>query len=109
MDGTGSRMTIHKPSLPPRERSGPNPVNRGQSAAQLVRDQRLAEVTERLRLASSPGDGAVSRDDIAEEPTCKAFENRVRIAFLATKGATMAHWLVQREALLTDAVLVAKI
>jgi hypothetical protein len=45
----------------------------------------------------------VTRDDTAEEPASKAFENRVRIAFLATKGATMAGWLASRDTLLAQA------
>ncbi len=101
-------MTTPTPASPLPDPSAPmpaRPVNQGQ----LARDQRLAEVTERFRQASAPVADAVRRDDIAEESANKAFENRVRIAFLSTKGATMAGWLAQREALLSDAVVVAKI
>jgi hypothetical protein len=37
-----------------------------------------------------------------EEPAIKAFENRARVAFLATKGATMQMWLEQRDTILTN-------
>jgi hypothetical protein len=39
-----------------------------------------------------------------EEPASKALENRLRVAFLATKGHTMAMWLAQRDAILADAL-----
>jgi hypothetical protein len=37
------------------------------------------------------------RDEEAEEPASKALENRLRVAFLATKGATMRDWISHRE------------
>jgi hypothetical protein len=39
-----------------------------------------------------------------EEPASKAAENRLRVAFLATRGNTMAMWLAQRDAILADAL-----
>lgn len=40
----------------------------------------------------------VERDDTSEEPISKAEENRARVKFLSTKGATMQGWLEEREA-----------
>ena len=70
--------------------------------AQQARDLVARDVMERLRQAREI---PVSRDDVAEEPVSKAFENRVRTAFLATKGATMVQWLSQRETLLAQAAI----
>jgi hypothetical protein len=39
-----------------------------------------------------------------EEPASKAAENRLRVAFLATRGNTMAMWLAQRDAILAEAL-----
>ena len=44
----------------------------------------------------------VLRDESREEPTSKALENRLRVAFLATKGATMQAWLQERESILAS-------
>lgn len=38
-----------------------------------------------------------------EEPARKALENRLRIAYLATKGATLQAWFEQRERILAEA------
>ena len=38
-----------------------------------------------------------------EEPARKALENRLRIAYLATKGATLQAWFEQREQILAEA------
>ena len=42
------------------------------------------------------------RYETREEPASKALENRARVAFLATKGATMQMWLAQRDTILAD-------
>ena len=42
------------------------------------------------------------RYETIEEPAAKAFENRMRIAFLSTKGATMKMWLEERDAIMAD-------
>ena len=44
----------------------------------------------------------LTRDEIREEPSSKARENRLRVAFLSTKGNTMAMWEAQREDILTS-------
>jgi hypothetical protein len=38
-----------------------------------------------------------------EEPASKALENRLRVAFLAIRGNTMAMWLAQRDAIVARA------
>jgi hypothetical protein len=43
----------------------------------------------------------VARDAVQEEPLSKALENRLRVAFLSTKGATVKDWLEQRDAILS--------
>jgi hypothetical protein len=43
-------------------------------------------------------------DDIREEPQRKALENRLRVAFLATRGHTMPMWLAQRPTILATAL-----
>ena len=44
----------------------------------------------------------LARSETREEPAIKAFENRARVAFLSTKGATMQMWLEQRDSILTS-------
>lgn len=43
---------------------------------------------------------SVTRDEVREEPSSKARENRARVAFLSTKGNTMAMWAAQRDEIL---------
>lgn len=44
----------------------------------------------------------LARYETREEPAAKALENRARVAFLATKGATMKMWLDVRDNILAD-------
>ena len=62
-------------------------------SAEQKRLQRTA--LENARLAM------VARDAIHEEPLSKALENRLRVAFLSTKGATVKDWMEQRDAILS--------
>lgn len=39
----------------------------------------------------------MTRDADREEPISKAVENRLRVAFLSRKGATVSEWNAQRE------------
>ena len=62
-------------------------------SAEQHRLQRTA--VENARLAM------VARDAVREEPLSKAYENRLRVAFLSTKGATVKEWMEQRDAILS--------
>ena len=62
-------------------------------SAEQLRLQRTA--VENARLAM------VAHDAIHEEPLSKALENRLRVAFLSTKGATVKEWMEQRDAILS--------
>jgi hypothetical protein len=63
-------------------------------AAEKARVERTESEDARYRL--------VTRDEINEEPSSKALENRLRVAFLSTKGATVKDWLEQRDAIMSD-------
>ena len=80
----------------------PLPTQPANAVSQEARDERWHAAIARLQ-QPGPGSGLVTRDDTAEEPASKAFENRVRTAFLATKGTTMAQWLASRETLMVQA------
>ena len=63
----------------------------------------LAEVARRAEAASEAvRTELLARYETIEEPAAKAFENRMRIAFLSTKGATMKMWLEQRDGIMAD-------
>ena len=58
----------------------------------------LAEDTRRTEAAAEAiRTELLVRYETIEEPAAKAHENRMRIAFLSTKGATMKMWLEHRE------------
>jgi hypothetical protein len=59
-------------------------------------------VDQAIAMAEARSNLAILRDDEREEPSSKATENRLRTAFLATKGNTMAMWLAQRDELLSS-------
>jgi len=60
----------------------------------------LAEDTRRTDAAAEAvRTELLARYETIEEPAAKAHENRMRIAFLSTKGATMKMWLEHRETL----------
>ena len=63
-------------------------------AAEQVRLQAIAALHARQAF--------LMRDEVCEEPASKALENRLRIAYLSTKGATMKLWLEEREAILAN-------
>jgi len=42
----------------------------------------------------------LTADETFEEPASKALENRLRVAFLGTRGATMQGWAQQRDSIL---------
>ena len=65
--------------------------------------QRLWDVAESVRaeLAAAEVSALAARDEHQEEPVSKAVENRLRVAFLASKGATMQMWIAQRDEILS--------
>jgi hypothetical protein len=64
------------------------------------------DAAEKVRLEETAREIArhelLMRDETREEPASKALENRMRIAFLSTKGATMQVWLNQRDTVMAD-------
>ena len=63
----------------------------------LAEDARQTEAaTEAIRTE------LIARYETIEEPAAKAFENRMRTAFLSTRGATMKMWLEQRDAIMAE-------
>jgi hypothetical protein len=78
------------------------------SREELQTAQALWDHAERARLEQLTGPtnryAELMAAETLEEPSSKALENRLRVAFLATKGHTMAMWLAQREAILADAL-----
>ena len=96
----GRTQHTARPTLRPVE-------SRSMSADDLRAAQSQWDDAERTRLeqiaARLVSHEALTRDDIAEEPESKAFENRLRVAFLATKGATMIAWNQERAAILKAA------
>jgi hypothetical protein len=76
--------------------------------ADLVAAQAQWDAAEQARLEASAREIArhemLMREETHEEPASKALENRMRIAFLSTKGATMQVWLKQRDAVMADLI-----
>ncbi|HET7714288.1 MAG TPA: hypothetical protein VFK86_01545 [Bauldia sp.] len=76
------------------------------SAEDLSLAQSLWDQAEQQRLndvqAEADRTEQVARYETREEPAAKALENRARVAFLATKGATMKMWLDARDNILAD-------
>ena len=78
------------------------------SRADLQAAQELWDHAEHARLQelTRPSNryAELTAAETLEEPSSKALENRLRVAFLATKGHTMAMWLAQRDAILAEAL-----
>ena len=60
-------------------------------AAEIIQDE----------IDTAETNALVMRDQHREEPVSKALENRLRIAFLAVKGATMQQWIEHRDEILS--------
>jgi hypothetical protein len=80
------------------------PAFRLSTAAELEAAQSQWDIADGIRLHHDREEAdhfdRISRYETREEPADKALENRLRVAFLATKGATVKDWLEQRDAIL---------
>ena len=80
------------------------PAFRFAAEGELEAAQALWDVAEGIRLHQEQEETAhfelISRYETREEPADKALENRLRVAFLSIKGATVKDWLEQRDAIL---------
>lgn len=81
------------------------PEYRALSPEELATAQAQWDSAEKQRLQRTAIENArmamVERDAVREEPLSKALENRLRVAFLSTKGATVKEWMEQRDAILS--------
>lgn len=81
-----------------------SPVFRLLAEPELGEAQALWDLAEDARRTEAASDAVrtelIARYETIEEPAAKAHENRMRIAFLSTKGATMKMWLEQRDAIM---------
>lgn len=60
-----------------------------------------AEATRRAKSDASTHT-LMSANESNEEPLSKALENRLRLSFLSTKGATMQGWITARESIIAE-------
>lgn len=78
------------------------------SRADLAAAQAQWDQAEGVRLEALTGPTSryseLMASETLEEPASKALENRLRVAFLAIRGNTMAMWLAQRDAILARAM-----
>jgi hypothetical protein len=79
--------------------------SRSQADVQVAQAQWECAERDRLEQLARPTSqyAELMAAETREEPASKALENRLRVAFLATKGHTMAMWLAQREVIVADA------
>ena len=76
---------------------------RGCSRAEVCAAQAQWDAAERIRLEEISRIVMLEREVQTEEPASKALENRLRVAFLSTRGNTMAMWVTQRDTILASA------
>ena len=63
----------------------------------------FAESDRRRQIAAAAAkEASILEWATTEEPARKALENRLRVAYLATKGATLQAWFEQRERILAE-------
>ena len=96
---TGRTLRVARPSAdqPTFRLLAESELRAAQAHWDLAEDVRRTEAaTEAVRTE------LLVRYETIEEPAAKALENRMRIAFLSTKGATMKMWLEQRDAIMAD-------
>ena len=90
---TGRTLRIPRPAQDQAE-------YRSFSRADVCAAQAQWDDAERNRLEELSRIVMLEREVQTEEPASKALENRLRVAFLSTRGNTMAMWITQRAAIL---------
>ena len=87
----------------------PDPLHaedRGTDPKELRVAQQQWDAAEALRksLSDASVHTLMSTNETREEPASKALENRLRIRFLSTKGATMQGWIEARDRIIAEAL-----